>query len=882
MKRPHESSSLLDRCALSLYAAVRGRDPLVLIGTLVVMVVAFIGASKLTISQDFRRMLPQSSSSIQQLLTIDERIGNQSDLYVVIKSDSRDDNIQFGTELESELRRFKELRSVTFRRELGYLEDRALLYLSLSELLEIHDDVKEAIQDEVRRELALDDEGETEAGSDATPEQDALSDASLESRLAGYERPKEYSETDEGRVMVLTARPTFSNTDAEASQELCTKVESIAQRLLDKGYPGLRIELQGSFAEQSKRQKELDDSVVRGSVLALCILLASIGMYFKSLRVVFWILIPLIISIAAALAFAQWSFGYLNLVSAFIVAILLGIGIDFGIHITSRYAAERRDGHDVDTALKIALETTGISTFAGAVSTALCLLLLLLAEFQGLAQFGVVAAVGVALAFVGAIWILPLLLRYFGEGSGLTKAKRSPIVDDGRRQAPWPFAVSVVLTVVGTLGMAVSIFMLPDLGFEYDLRNLDGKKPAAKANAGEKPVNWRDALPSGATTAIMVATTSTGNQTESIHRQLEGFLKTPFQPKQSREEVGEAEEFEDEDDPFSGRRRDRLSDVRDLAQLVDSRTEHPEVRELYGAPRVDVMKDRIRRVFSLYTFVPEYQMEKLKIIKAIRKELRRKRDQVSVATQEKIDEFQRYLKVNKPIVADELPRWVREQLSDAKGNVDRFVLIWAGGAKADLVNARNIRDAFSVLKTDEGVVNVGATYFIMPAVLDALHRDGPLLLVLAFSVMIATCLFLFRDVRPAFTVVSVVGAAILWLVGLMISQGWKVDLFNLVSIPLIIGMGQDHSIHMVHRIREEGFGALRRIVRETGGAIFLTTWTTAIGFVGALFAPHEGLRSLARVSLSGIILCYLASVFFLPALTEVVARITRREHELNS
>ena len=114
------------------------------------------------------------------------------------------------------------------------------------------------------------------------------------------------------------------------------------------------------------------------------------------------------------------------------------------------------------------------------------------------------------------------------------------------------------------------------------------------------------------------------------------------------------------------------------------------------------MRDRIRRVFSVYSFVPEYQKEKLKIIAAIRKEVKRKKGQVGDETREKIEEFERYLRVRKPIKPSELPTWVKEQLSDVDGNIDRFVLIWAGGAKADLVNSRNIRDAFGSLYTSEG------------------------------------------------------------------------------------------------------------------------------------------------------------------------------------
>ena len=440
-------NGLIDKLALYLYSLVAGRDRRLVLGTLLLVIVAGVGASQLYISQDFRRMLPQDSESIQQLLHIDERIGNQSDLYVVIKGPERALNIAYGAELEDRLKTLESLRSVTFRRDLDYLEDRALLYLSMSELLEIHDDVKETIRREVAKELALETE-ETETLDTADDAQGLLGENELNERLERYERPAEYSETDEGRVMVLSARPRFQNTDAESSQKLCDEVKALADEVAKK-FPSIQTELQGSFAEQSKRQKELDDSVVQGSVLALLILLASIGLYFRSLRIVFWILIPLAISIVAALAFAQSLYGYLNLVSAFIVAILLGIGIDFGIHIASRYAAERRDGHSVDAALKTALETTGISTFAGALSTSLCLLLLIFAEFQGLAQFGVVAALGVFLAFLGAAWVLPLLLRRLGEGSGIAKGKRTDTSAEGDAA---PLAIWCELGVIDCWG----------------------------------------------------------------------------------------------------------------------------------------------------------------------------------------------------------------------------------------------------------------------------------------------------------------------------------------------------------------------------------------------------------------------------------------------
>ena len=226
-------NGLIDKLALYLYSLVAGRDRRLVLGTLLLVIVAGVGASQLYISQDFRRMLPQDSESIQQLLHIDERIGNQSDLYVVIKGPERADNIAYGAELEERLKTLESLRSVTFRRDLDYLEDRALLYLSMSELLEIHDDVKETIRREVAKELALETEG-AETVDTAEEEQGLLGENELNERLERYERPAEYSETDEGRVMVLSARPRFQNTDAESSQKLCDEVKALADEVAKK------------------------------------------------------------------------------------------------------------------------------------------------------------------------------------------------------------------------------------------------------------------------------------------------------------------------------------------------------------------------------------------------------------------------------------------------------------------------------------------------------------------------------------------------------------------------------------------------------------------------------------------------------------------------
>jgi predicted RND superfamily exporter protein len=108
--------------------------------------------------------------------------------------------------------------------------------------------------------------------------------------------------------------------------------------------------------------------------------------------------------------------------------------------------------------------------------------------------------------------------------------------------------------------------------------------------------------------------------------------------------------------------------------------------------------------------------------------------------------------------------------------------------------------------------------------------------------------------------------ALLWLLGVIGVLDWRLNFFNVIALPLLVGMGEDSALHMIARYREEGRGRVGIVLRETGGAIAMTAWTTICGFGAILWSNHRGLRSLAWVSVLGVTLVFLASVVLLPAL----------------
>jgi len=313
--------------------------------------------------------------------------------------------------------------------------------------------------------------------------------------------------------------------------------------------------------------------------------------------------------------------------------------------------------------------------------------------------------------------------------------------------------------------------------------------------------------------------------------------------------------------------------VPDAATLAQLRAYEPE-------RRMD-MADRLGAVTSIDAFVPGQQDVKLEIIADIRARIDDQRDKMSKETQADIDAWYDELAITEPLEVDDLPRWVQQQFEDADGHVGRFVIAWTRGSKADYLNARRIYDAFATLDTPQGPVQVAAEFFVLPEVFEAIEHDGPRVLLLASLAMLLTAAVAFRGLGGVAAVSLVVGAALLWLVALMLVLGWKLDFFNVIVLPLLIGMAQDDALHIFERWREAGPGRLGVVLRETGGAVFLTTLTTVCGFSGILLANHRGLQSMAWCAVAGMILAFIAAVVLLPAVLWLVdrGRLRRQRQE---
>jgi hypothetical protein len=131
-------------------------------------------------------------------------------------------------------------------------------------------------------------------------------------------------------------------------------------------------------------------------------------------------------------------------------------------------------------------------------------------------------------------------------------------------------------------------------------------------------------------------------------------------------------------------------------------------------------------------------------------------------------------------------------------------------------------------------------------------------------------LFHFRSLGAVILALIPVGIGTLWLAGLMGWAGVPINLANIMTLPLVIGIGVTNGIHILNRYAEEGTPGI--LSRSTGKAVLVSGLTAIAGFGSLMLAEHRGIRSLGFIMSVGIATCMIAGLTFLPALLNLIGR----------
>ena len=277
----------------------------------------------------------------------------------------------------------------------------------------------------------------------------------------------------------------------------------------------------------------------------------------------------------------------------------------------------------------------------------------------------------------------------------------------------------------------------------------------------------------------------------------------------------------------------------------------------------------IRSVKSVYSFLPDSQYQKLAIIVDLRQVLDENEDLLDEGYRTRADSLRGFLDVHE-LALEDLPEDLTKSFSSKEGKILSFVQINAAVPLRDGRNAIAFADEVKVIQAADGkTYYASSAHIIFAEMLELMLDDAVQAVALTLLVVSIVLLIDLRSVLSVTLVLTPLLTALAWVTGFMYVFDFKVNIYNIVAFPTIIGMGIDNAVHVFHRYREAGVGSLRLVLRTTGMALLATTLTTMVGFAGLVPAHHPALYWIGIVSLLGLGSCFVTAVTLLPALLQL-------------
>jgi hypothetical protein len=318
---------------------------------------------------------------------------------------------------------------------------------------------------------------------------------------------------------------------------------------------------------------------------------------------------------------------------------------------------------------------------------------------------------------------------------------------------------------------------------------------------------------------------------------------------------------------------DKLKETRSPAiVLTESRAEAMAVVaevERIRAERGD--SSTVLSVQSVYSFLPADQEQKLDLITDLQTMIDTNIELLDQKDRSRIDSLRQYFDVQELALTD-LPREMTKSFSSKEGEILNFVQINASVPLRDGRNSINFAREVKVIETELGTFYASSSHIIFAEMLELMLDDAVIAVIVTLLVVGVVLIIDLGSILSAALVLTPLLTALAWVTGLMYVLDFRINIYNMVAFPTIIGMGIDNAVHIFHRYREAGVGSLRLVMRTTGMALLATTLTTMVGFAGLVPAHHPALYWIGTVSLLGLGCAFITAVSLLPALLQLIER----------
>ena len=214
-----------------------------------------------------------------------------------------------------------------------------------------------------------------------------------------------------------------------------------------------------------------------------------------------------------------------------------------------------------------------------------------------------------------------------------------------------------------------------------------------------------------------------------------------------------------------------------------------------------------------------------------------------------------------PPTLETLPEYLKNRFYLRNGELAPLLLIYSKTSLSSGEKSISYLKSSGVLRSSDGQEFVAAsTQLIAASVLERLMSDTQFLTIVPFGMLFLVVLLLYRSLTHALLALSPLLLTFMAL--LAINSVWTIPLhvYNVVILPIVIGVSIDNGIHLVYSIRAHGQQFVRPFVQHTYPVLVSCSFTTVLGFVGLLFVNHPGMVDMGGLAIGAITISVLVTL----------------------
>jgi hopanoid biosynthesis associated RND transporter like protein HpnN len=667
----------------------------------------------------------------------------------------------------------------------------------------------------------------------------------------------EGSAFDPGTRQVVIAEPVLDFSKLLAAKRAIGAIRAAARELSLVPERGVRVRITGNPALNYEEMLSVARDIGVAGIFSFALVTAILFFAFRSLRLVSAAALTMLAGLVWTAAFAAVSVGSLNVLSISFGVLFIGLGVDFAIHLGMQYADAVCHGASSADALRGAASRVGSSLALCTVSTAIGFFAFVPTGYRGVAELGLISGTGMLVILFQTVTLFPaLVVVLLGDDARarMRSAFRSHLAPPGL-VARHPGAIIAVALVLG-LG---ALTQLPRLQFDsHVIKMRDPRTESVQA--------FNDLLARSGTSPWSVDVLA--QDLAHAERLGEGFRK-----------LDTVETTVTLSDYVPADQEEKIEMLADAALLIDApRGGAARERELTTEEQIEALRD-------LHGVLRANPLQE-DVLSPLAGSVRQLRDQLGrfLARVASADDAAGALADLEQILLGSFPRQLerlrralappRIGLEDLPAEISRRMLapdghariqVFPRGTLADSVQLTRFVDAVRSVQPEATGVAVNLVEFGR-----ATTRSLRQALLIAFLAIAVLLWLLWRRLTEMTLVLAPVLLAAVLTGASMVLLDIPFNFTNVVVLPLLLGIGVDSGIHLVHRSRSVGPEGL--LETTTARAVFFSALTTIGSFGSMALSGHRGVASLGTLLVCGMVITLACNLLVLPALITLRVR----------